>query len=273
MKKNNTIGFFIKGFLMGLADVIPGVSGGTIAFITGIYERLINALSGISFNIKKTLKKLDLVFLLPLGLGIGLAILLMANLMKNFIESYPGLSSGFFFGLIAASSYFLFKESGSGKMKDYLIGVLGIVIAAFISLAPNLHFGNSYLGYFISGALAITAMLLPGISGAFVLLLLNQYENVLTAITNFNIPVLVVFGLGAITGIILFAKVLHWLIKHHKKTTMFFLTGLMVGALTVFLKAIFLELSVTHNILFELSGTLVAVAIGVVLILLLRKKK
>ncbi len=244
--------FFImmRGFLMGIADIIPGVSGGTIALITGIYTKLIDTISKISDfvlslikidkkNIKKNFKKIDFWFIIPLIVGIGLAFLIFSGIITFMLKEYTAPTYSFFFGLILASSFFVvYKEIPKKKIKDkktYIPFFVGLVFAASLIYLLNVtsNISHTYLTLFFSGALAICAMILPGISGAFILLLLGQYEYVLDIIHNLEILKIIIFVIGAGTGLLLFSKLLNYLLKNHKSSTMAFLTGLMIGSLSL----------------------------------------
>lgn len=238
--KNLLLTYF-KGAAMGAADVIPGVSGGTIAFITGIYERLITAIKNINF---KTLKLLftgkvrafwDVIdgnFLLFLVAGIATSLLSFAKLITHLLENYPILVWSFFFGLIIASTVFVGKTV-KWNLKTGLAFVILTVAAYFITSPTNTPIASQHeLWYiFLSAAIAICAMILPGISGSFILLLLGEYLFILKALTSFNFPVIFVFIAGALIGIISFSNVLSWLFKHFKMITLASLTGFMFGSL------------------------------------------
>lgn len=234
---------FLRGLLMGTADVIPGVSGGTMALITGIYQRLVHAISQINANFllaalkgdfaksKKEILKWDFSLFIPLLCGIGLAVLTMSKIMTIMLTVYTATTYAFFFGLILASSIFVFNHVDGLNLKNILFLLIGILFAiAFIGLNP-IATNHSLLVTFISGMVAICAMILPGISGAFILLLLNQYEYMLAALNNLDFAVIITFILGAIIGILSFSRLLDYLLEHHKSITMAFLVGLMIGTL------------------------------------------
>ncbi len=232
---------YLKGVAMGAADVIPGVSGGTIAFITGIYERLIGAIK--SFNLK-TLKlfftgkfkqfwqAIDGTFLLTLFLGIATSFLSLAKLITWLLSQYPDLVWAFFFGLILASTYFVGKTV-KWDIKTICIFLIFAVLSFFIT-APNnapLNTSSDLWYIFICGAIAICAMILPGISGSFILVLLGQYMYIMSALSDLNILVILVFLCGAAIGLLSFANLLSWLFKHYEKITLAALTGFMFGSL------------------------------------------
>lgn len=225
---------------MGAADVVPGVSGGTIAFITGIYERWITALSHFDIKALSYIKQrqfklfwqyIDAYFLLSLVLGIATAIFSLAHLLRLWLTNYPIYIWAFFFGLILASIFFLSKKV-YWKSSVWLSAAIGAILSIFIALMPttNPEHINLYY-YFFCGAFAIIAMILPGISGAFILVLLGAYSHILEAINNFNILILSIFTLGAIFGLLSFSKLLHYLFKHHHNLTVAAMTGFIAGSL------------------------------------------
>jgi putative membrane protein len=235
---------FLRGLCMGIADVIPGVSGGTIAFITGIYGRLIHSLSSIDANLlpglagnwKKSfgsLKKLDWALFMPLGSGILLSIVLFSGAVKYFLVFHTSVTFAFFFGLILASAFVLIRKLPRRRFHHTIFLSLGFVGAYVLAGATSFMTNHSLLIIFLSGIAAIAAMILPGISGAFILLLLGQYEFIINALHALNVAVVVVFGLGAIIGLLVFSKLLQRLIRRYKWLTLSFLTGLMLGSLRV----------------------------------------
>ncbi|MDP3066728.1 MAG: DUF368 domain-containing protein [Methanobacteriaceae archaeon] len=234
---------FLRGLLMGIADVIPGVSGGTIALITGIYQRLIHAISQINLTFlfyalegkfgkaQEEVKKWDFNLFIPLLAGIGLAVLTMSKIMMMFLTVYTAPTYAFFFGLILASAGFVYKHVDELNLKNIVFLIIGLVFAVlFVGLNP-IQANHSLPIIFISGMVAICAMILPGISGAFVLLLLNQYEYMLQSLNQLKIVDIVIFGMGALIGILSFSRLLDYLLNNHKSVTMAFLVGLMVGTL------------------------------------------
>ena len=239
MKQN--ILTYAKGVAMGAADVIPGVSGGTIAFISGIYERLINAIKNINLSnvklffkgeFKQFWKNIDGTFLLSLVLGIITSIFSLAHLMTYLLDHYPILVWAFFCGLILASTFFVGKDV-KWNWKTILAFLIFTVVAFFVTSPENapIDATHSYWFIFICAAIAICAMILPGISGSFILVLLGQYYFVMEAVKTFNIPVIAIFVLGALVGILSFSHVLSWLFKHFKMITLASLTGFMFGSL------------------------------------------
>lgn len=231
---------FFKGIAMGAADVIPGVSGGTIAFLTGIYSELLNSIKSINFNAVKLLltgkfaefsKAVNLKFLLAVASGILISIFSLARLMQYLLVNHPIPLWSFFMGLIAASAIFVLREIGKWKFVHIVSLLAGIVIAAYICLVSPSQTTEEYWFIFISGAIAICAMILPGISGSFILLLMGKYAFIMKAVTDFNIPVLATFAVGAILGIIAFSHFLTWLLKKYYKSTICVLAGFMIGSL------------------------------------------
>lgn len=239
---------------MGAADVVPGVSGGTIAFISGIYQELIDSINNVNVSALKTLKKDGLKaawkqvngsFLLALVTGIGISVLTFSKIITHLLETQPILVWSFFFGLIIASITLIWKEITHWKLIDILFLLIGITVSYYITIARPVSSPDSYWYLFLSGFIAIIAMILPGISGAFILLLMGSYETVIGTINTFreglttaNSEILVsallklgVFAVGAIIGLKSFSKILHWMFAHHKNTTLTLLVGFMVGSL------------------------------------------
>ncbi len=234
---------FLRGVFMGMADIIPGVSGGTIALITGIYERFIFALRNINSKpftlfIKGDLKgsrkeflRIDWAFLIPLGIGIGSSFMVMSNVIKFFMEVYPANTYAFFFGLILASAGFVYKHVSGLNSRTISVAVIGFLFAFLFVDMGTLQSSHSIPVIFFSGMVAICAMILPGISGAFILFFLGQYEYMLTALHSVDLPIITVFMTGALIGLFGMARILGYLLKEHKAVTMSFLVGLMLGAL------------------------------------------
>lgn len=235
---------FLRGLFMGSADIIPGVSGGTIALITGIYERLIHAISRIDFkfilylfkgDLKKfkesTVQEIDFALFIPLLLGIGLAVLTMSKVISFLLATYPAATFAFFFGLILASAIFVYKHVDELNVKNISFLVIGFVFAIiFVGLNP-IQANHTLPVIFFSGVVAICAMILPGISGAFILLLLNQYEYMINVLNHLQFVEIITFCMGALIGILSFSRFLNYLLNHHKSITMAFLVGLMIGTL------------------------------------------
>ncbi len=237
---------FIRGVLMGSADIVPGVSGGTIALITGIYAHLVEAISRIRFGFVKPLFKgdingfitemfdeIDFKFFIPLVLGIGVAFLTLAKVVTYCMDTQTALTYSFFLGLIIASAVILFKKLNQINLKNILFAIIGAILTyIFVSLNP-IAANHSLLVLFLSGMIAICAMILPGISGSFLLLLLGQYKYMLNALHEFHFVEIIVFVVGALIGILGFSKILNYLLKNHEEVTMAFLIGVMLGSLKV----------------------------------------
>ena len=232
----------LKGMAMGAADVVPGVSGGTIAFISGIYEELIESIKSINLvNFKELFSKgfkqfwnsINGNFLAILFLGIAISIFSLARILHFLLDEYPILIWSFFFGLIVASAIYVAKQIENWDYKSILAIVIGTIIAYFITeITPVPEVENSsYWFVFISGMIAICAMILPGISGSFILLLMGQYKFILSAVNDLKITYIITFGLGAVIGLISFSNVLSWLLKKYHNITVAFLAGFMIGSL------------------------------------------
>ena len=238
----------VKGACMGAADVIPGVSGGTIAFIMGIYDEFVGSLASINGEALKLLlkgrfsafwKHINGSFLLSLVAGIGISVIALAGLMQMLLTDFPIQTWAFFFGLIVASSIFIIRGISGWKLRDGLLLILGVALGAVICTLSPTQTPDGLWFIFLSGALAICAMILPGISGSFILLILGKYEYVLGAISGLvagvdpgrNLLILGVFGLGAIIGILAFSRFLHWLLARWQKETMIVLAGFIIGSL------------------------------------------
>lgn len=229
---------------MGVADIVPGVSGGTIALITGIYERLVEAISQVSIYLEELVKKrsieefkrdftrIYLGFLLPLLIGIGFAFILLSRVIKFLLDAHTAMTYAFFFGLIIASVYFVAKTIKGFNIKTVLFSIIGFAFAFFlIGFGVIDQLGHSYAVLLFSGAIALCAMILPGISGSFILLLLGQYEYMMDVLHNFEILKIFTFLSGGAIGLLLFSRLLNYLLKNHKSAIMAFLSGLMLGAL------------------------------------------
>lgn len=225
---------------MGAADVVPGVSGGTIAFLMGIYEELINSIKSVNLTAIKLFfsgkfsefwKHINGTFLVSLMTGILISVFSLAKLLQYLLANYPILIWSFFFGLILASAIYVLKGLDKWSLKNIVSLLIGVVIAAFICLASPTETPNEYWFVFLSGAIAICAMILPGISGSFILLLLGKYAYIMEAVSTFNIPVLAVFACGAGVGIVSFSHFLSWLLKKFYMQTISLLAGFMIGSL------------------------------------------
>lgn len=234
------IGVYLKGLAMGSADVIPGVSGGTIAFITGIYQELLDSIKSVDLKALKVLfkqgpkaawKHINGTFLMTLLAGILTAILSLAKVIHYLLDNHAILLWAFFFGLILASSVHMGKQIGKWNVNNIIALVVGVICAGFISVASPTSIEASYLNIFLAGSVAICAMILPGISGSFILLLMGLYAPILGAIKALQLDIMMIFALGAGLGLILFSRLLSWLLAHYKDAMFSLLTGFMLGAL------------------------------------------
>jgi len=228
---------------MGMADIIPGVSGGTVALLTGIYERLVNGIKNINFKFiplflkgrfqeaKSNFRTIDLALFIPLLLGIATAFVTLARLLSYLLDHHEAVTYAFFFGLILASAIVISKHIPRFDSRNISFLLVGILLTfLFVGLDP-LNANHSLPVIFLSGFIAICAMILPGISGAFMLLLLDQYEYMLDVLNNFQIIDMVVFMMGALLGITIFSRFLGYLLDKYEVYTISFLMGMMLGAL------------------------------------------
>jgi putative membrane protein len=254
---------YLKGMAMGAADAVPGVSGGTIALITGIYERLIDAVAGLTgqkliYTAKilgkdrqsfyRQLKDLEIPFLTVLGAGVLSSLLIVLNLMHYMISSFPVETYGFFFGLIAISALVLYSEVDLSSLRSKLAGLTGFMAAFLLSGYAATSLGNSLPVVFLAGAVAVSAMILPGISGSLILVILGQYEYMTAALSRFtdavinireagvgnvaeNAPPVVVFVSGGVVGLLSIAHLVKKALDKYRKATMTFLVSMIVGAL------------------------------------------
>ena len=237
----------VKGACMGAADVIPGVSGGTIAFIMGIYDEFVGSIASINVEAVKLLlhgrlrefwKHINGWFLLALVAGIGVSVVSLAGLMQMLLNGYPIQTWAFFFGLIVASSIFILRGISGWKLREVLFVVGGIILGVIVCTLSPTQTPEGLWFIFISGAIAICAMVLPGISGSFILLILGKYEYIMGCISGLfagefwsNFLILCVFLVGAVTGILGFSKFLHWLLARWNKETLIVLAGFIIGSL------------------------------------------
>lgn len=230
----------LKGMAMGAADVVPGVSGGTIAFISGIYEELITSINTINFSLLSTLRKegfksfwsqINGNFLLALFLGIFISVLSLAKFLSWLLENHSILLWSFFFGLVLASIFFVGKEITKWTIGTVTMFLIGAAVAYFITELPPNENVESIPYLFLSGALAVCAMILPGISGAFILVLLGSYKTILDAVHEKDLKIVITVALGAIFGLLSFARLLKWMFTHYKNLTLALLTGFILGSL------------------------------------------
>ncbi len=230
----------LKGCAMGMADVVPGVSGGTIALISGIYEELIESIRQVDLTALRLLcrgrfrelwQHINGAFLLPVLLGIGIAIFSLARLMTWLLTNHPIEIWSFFFGLIIASALLVARQIDRWTIPTVASMLVGIGVAWWITVASPAQTPETWWFILLAGAIAICAMILPGISGAFILLLLGKYQYIMTAIGELNLPVILIFAVGAIAGIVSFSHLLSWLLKHWHDCTIAVLMGFMIGSL------------------------------------------
>ena len=230
----------IKGMGMGAADVVPGVSGGTIAFIVGIYEELVDSIKSIdikslklffTFKWKDFWKTINGNFLLSLVLGICISVFSLAKLVTHLLVEYPIFVWAFFFGLVLASTWIVVQDVRQWNWKTIFSFVIGAIVAFYITMATPAKTPDNYWFIFLCGAIAICAMILPGISGSFILVLLGKYYFIMDAVKSFNIPVLLTFICGVIIGITSFSRVLSFALHRFHDITIAVLSGFMLGSL------------------------------------------
>lgn len=233
-------GISLRGIAMGAADVVPGVSGGTIAFITGIYEELLATLSGLKPSLlgvwknegfKVFWEKANFSFLVSLLVGIGIAIFSLSHILAWLLENEPVLLWSFFFGLVLASVFFVGKQVTKWTIGPIISFLVGAVIAWSVTSLPPMANETTNLFVFFCGMIAICAMILPGISGSFILLILGAYEVIIKAIKTFDLAKILIFGAGCLVGILSFSHLLNWMFKKHRNITVSLLTGFLLGSL------------------------------------------
>ncbi len=230
----------LKGMAMGAADVVPGVSGGTIAFITGIYQELIDTISGVNLSLIKVWKedgviamwhKLNGPFIVALLTGILISIFSIMRIANYLLEEHPIHIWAFFFGLILASVWFVANQIPKWNIKIFIALLVGAALAFYIISLPPMVGTSSDWFLFLAGAIAICAMILPGISGAFILVLLGAYKPITDAVRDFDIKTILIVAVGAIVGILSFSRILKWLFEHYSNMTLAVLTGFIAGSL------------------------------------------
>ena len=234
------IDLYIKGVFMGIAEIIPGVSGGTIAFITGIYEELIDSIKSVNtrsikllINLKLSLfwKHINGTFLLTLLLGMLTSILALSRIIVFLIDEHPFKIWGFFFGLIIASAIVIFYQIETVSIRVFLASTAGLIVASYIALEAPSTTPNTNLFIFLSGAIAISAMILPGISGSFILVFLSKYEFILNSLNNFDVAVISIFISGCVVGLVTFSRVFSYLFKKYNDIVVSVLIGFLLGSL------------------------------------------
>lgn len=290
MEKNKfDIVVFLKGILMGICDLIPGISGGTVAFITGIYERLINSVKGFSPSLlilglsllfkkdskkikdfKKGIKKIEFGFLISLFIGIAVALIIGSRIIEYFLENHLAYTFSFFIGLIIASSKIIYNEIENHEHFDRLFLVIGFIIGVILTIITPLVVVNPSLNYiFLGGVFAISAMFLPGISGAFILLIMGIYEFMIHVLRNLgeNLGVFLVFGVGAAVGMFIISRVISYLFNWDKSKTLYVLLGLVIGSLSIPIRrvidAVSFDIGVVALLIFWfLLGVFLVVVVG-----------
>jgi putative membrane protein len=240
---NDYLSLVLKGIGMGAANVIPGVSGGTIALITGIFEELIDSIKSFDLKAAKLMftgklkefsKHINLGFLVSVFLGIGVSIYSLAWLLKFLFEKYPVYVWAFFFGLIMASVYFVGKTISKWDFKVVIAFLLGTSIAVYISLVKPAEENAAYYYLILCGVVAICSMILPGLSGSFILILMGNYQLVMIdAVSDLNLNVLIPVGIGAVVGLVAFSHFLSWVYKKYRNMTISLLTGFILGSLSI----------------------------------------
>lgn len=232
---------FLKGFAMGVANVIPGVSGGTIALLTGIFERLINALKSfdveavrllLKFKFKEFAQHVDFGFLVAVFLGVGVSIISVAKLLEFLFQLYPVYVWSFFFGLILVSVWFVGKSIGKIDVPAAVSFVIGAAVAFGLSVMNPATENTAFWYLIICGAVAICSMILPGLSGSFVLILMGNYQLIMIyAVSHFDMKIIVPVAVGVVVGLLAFSHFLSWLLSRYARQTMAVLTGFIFGSL------------------------------------------
>ncbi len=279
MKKITMLKIYLKGFMMGIADVIPGISGGTLAFILGIYERLIHAITQISLtNIKEAFsflkkkdfkslhamaKTLDSYFLIMLFLGVGTSIILLSQIMSHLYETYTSFVIFFFTGLILGSLNIIYKSIPRHSFFNYMFGLGGFLLGiSLLYFNPITQLNPSLWVVFLSGFFAVAALFLPGISGSFILLIMGMYAYILSLLSNFfiNSVEIIVFLVGALCGMIVISRIIHYLFSRDKGKTLYALLGFVIGSLSIpisIAKPLVNVGNIVYHVGFLVSGILV----------------
>jgi putative membrane protein len=242
IKNENVFRIFLKGLAMGSADVVPGVSGGTIAFITGIYKRLLDAINSINLKSFKLLthgnlngfwKRIDGRFLITIFGGIAVSIISLSRLVSWGLKNYSVVVWSFFFGLILASIPLIFSRISKGINRKRWVphSIIGVLIGSFITLIPPANYDLTLNYVFLSGFLAICAMILPGISGSFILILLGSYQGILESLNSLNLKIILVFIFGAVLGLLSFARLLKYWFEKAPDAMTGLMGGFIIGSL------------------------------------------
>lgn len=275
----------LKGFGMGAANVVPGVSGGTIALLTGIYSNIVNALNAVTEKqtwqallkgqFREFWRLISGDFLVALLLGVLVSVFSLAKVVTYCLAFYPILTWAFFFGLILASTVIMFRDVKDLCWKDAVFIVVGIVIGVVVCTLSPTQTTDDLWFIFVCGAVSICAMILPGISGSFILLVMGKYEYVMQAVSELNWPVIIVFALGCVVGILAFAKFLHWLLARWERQTLLVLLGFVLGSLirvwpwydgAAIREAQILRTGVADPLNLEIPGAVLWCVIGVALV-------
>ncbi|MGL5015995.1 MAG: DUF368 domain-containing protein [Bacteroidales bacterium] len=237
---NDYLTLVLKGMGMGAADVVPGVSGGTIAFLVGIYEELINSIKSVNasslkmlftFRIKEFWSAINANFLISVVAGIAISFMSLAKIITYLLTNHPVMVWSFFFGLVMASTYYVSKRVDKWSLGPILGFILGAIVAFFITVSTPANTPDSYWFIFLCGSIAICAMILPGISGSFILVLLGKYFFMMDAIKELKVSVIATFIAGASIGIVSFSNLLSFLLSRFYNITIALLTGFMFGSL------------------------------------------
>ena len=236
----NYLRLFGIGFAMGSADVVPGVSGGTIAFIFGVFEDLVYSIKKLSgdvlrlllrFKIRKAFSEAPIFFLAPLLIGIMTALITLSGVISSLLKTHPIFIWSFFFGLVLSSIFIVRKRVVTWDPHDYLALIVSAVFAYILTGLVPVETPETVLAFFLSGMIAICAMILPGVSGSFLLILMGKYEQVLNAVVGREVFTLAVFVAGAVVGLAIFSRVINWLFTRHHDIIVSILTGFMIGSL------------------------------------------
>ena len=233
---------FLRGVAMGAVDLVPGISAGTIAFVTGIYEELIDSIKSFNLDALKILKHqgfsaawrhINGEFLLILISGILFSLFTLAGVMGYFLEAFPLQLWSFFIGLIIASVIYLLRQNPPKKFLEVILLVVGIVVAYSLSVSTAGSMEGNYLSLFLAGSIALCAMILPGISGSFILVLLGLYPLFINALVNVQWDFLLIFAAGGVVGLMLFSRLLSWLLNQYKNAVIATMCGFLIGSLSI----------------------------------------
>lgn len=233
---------FLKGLAMGAANVIPGVSGGTIALITGIYEKLIDSIKAFDlqalkllfqFKFTELMERVNLPFLASVFAGVGISIFTLAKLLEFLLDQYEAWTMAFFFGLILISVYSVGRTVIQWNIGSIIALVIGTIVAVGIALLAPATENTAFYYVVICGIVAICSMILPGLSGSFVLIIMGNYALVLGAVGNFNTAILVPLGIGCVIGLVGFSQLLSWVFKRYRDPTISLMTGFILGSLAI----------------------------------------